>query len=186
MRDTEGGRKKNPKLVKGPDIFADIVTNLYYNDQPIHVVLAGPRRHWLRKVLQKRKVPFTYFGWRLPFEDMRINTLDRRKLNILYNHLDLSLVTSRSEAGPHAILEAAAAGCAQISTPVGIAPDVLPETQIYKTVDDAVKIISEDIKRSHLSYFTKEIRKRVDEMYTPEAVKKLYQIMYNSVLKNEN
>jgi len=183
MRDTQAGRGRKPKLVKGPDIFADIVTSLREAGKPVHVLLAGPRRHWLRKTLKERGVPFSYAGWPVPFEDMRINTLNRKKLNRLYNQLDLSIVSSRSEAGPHAILEAGAANCPQISTRVGIAEDILPEENLYNTVAEAVGIIERDMGSRNLSKTSNRIYKTVTANHTADAVAPLYKTLYKSVIK---
>jgi len=179
MRDTQGGRGCKPKSVKGPDIFADIVTRLHQAGQPIHVLLAGPRRHWLRKELKKRGVPYSFYGWAVPFEDMRINTLNREKLNVLYNVLDLSIVSSRSEAGPHAILEAAAAKCPQLSTRVGIAADVLPTDQLYNNVEEAVELVVRDINNHVLQSNLDEIYHNTCKLHTFKSVKMLYQQLYD-------
>lgn len=178
MRDSTAGRMCAPKLVKGPDIFVEIVDRLCRKKLPVHVLLAGPRRHWIRKQLAEREIPYSYAGFRLWFDDMRINTLKRPRLNELYNILDLSLVTSRSEAGPHAILEAAAARCPQLSSRVGIAADVLDEGLIYDSVEKAVRLIEEDItirlllKSAEISY------KKVQDLYTAEANTARYAELY--------
>ncbi len=182
MRDSTADSIISPKLVKGPDIFADIVTFLYQKKYPVHILLAGPRRHWIRKILDERGIPYSYAGYRVCFNDMRINTLNRNKLNMLYNILDLSLVTSRSEAGPHAILEAAAAQCPQASTKVGIAPDILPTENIYETVEEGVKLIEKDIKTKFLQKNTENIYNQILTSYTPEAVTSLYKSLYERAI----
>lgn len=141
MRDSEGGNLRTPKLVKGPDIFAEIASLVYDRHKNMVVLLAGPRRHWLRTHLREKNIPFIFAGYKVFFDDMRINTLHRSRLNELYNALDLSIVSSRSEAGPHAVLEAAAAQCPQISTRVGIAPDILSEGELYKDAAEAAEKI---------------------------------------------
>jgi len=178
MRDSTAGATSSPKLVKGPDIFADIVSSLHRKGHPVHVLLAGPRRHWMCKTLDERGVPYNYAGYKVGFDDMRINTLKRKKLNVLYNMLDLSLVTSRSEAGPHAILEAAAAQCPQASTKVGIAPDVLPPENIYETVEGGVNLIEKDIESRFLRQNVENIYNQILTSYTPEAVSPLYKELY--------
>ena len=48
-RDSAGFDLRVPKKVKGPDILAEIVTALHRRGCPVHLVLAGPRRHWIRR-----------------------------------------------------------------------------------------------------------------------------------------
>lgn len=178
MRDSSAGRLYTPKLVKGPDIFVDIVTKLHRERLPVHVLLAGPRRHWVRRELKRNGVPFSFAGFRLWFDDMRINTLHRSKLNELYNILDLSLVTSRSEAGPHAILEAAATKCPQLSSRVGIAEDVLPKDLIYTTPDEAIVKIKEDILSRTVATLTELSYKKIQSSFIPSATEELYKALY--------
>ncbi len=181
MRDSNAGKLKTPKLVKGPDIFVDILDGLYQKHKNICAVLAGPRRHWIRSALKKRGIPYRYIGWQLPFEDMRINTMNREKLNTLYNCLNLTVTSSRSEAGPHAILEAGASKCPQISTPVGIAPDVLLKTAIYETPEDAVRLIEDDIGGGTLSALTNETYERIRTNHIPTQMYDLYRNLYGQV-----
>ena len=54
-----------------------------------------------------------------------MNTVDKKNMNKLYNLSDLYVVSSRSEGGPKAVLEAAFAGTMILSTGVGLAPDFL-------------------------------------------------------------
>jgi glycosyltransferase involved in cell wall biosynthesis len=78
-------------------------------------------------------------------DDIKTNSIPRSTLNLLYNLVDLYIVASRSEGGPHSILEAAACGCKIISTPVGTAPDVLDASCIFGYPAQAVQIIEKDI-----------------------------------------
>lgn len=183
MRDSTAGRICSPKLVKGPDIFVEIVSTLHKRGLPVHVLLAGPRRHWIRKRLGEMQVPYSFAGYKLWFDDMRINTLPRKKLNELYNILNLSLVSSRSEAGPHAILEAAAARCPQLSSRVGIAEDILEATQIYDTIDEAIARIEEDIRLGTLSNHTAANYTHILSRNTAESCARSYQEAYCDAAK---
>ena len=84
QRDTEGSDLVTPKLIKGPDIFLEIVTDLFTKNKNMKVVLAGKRRNYLIENLKKREIPFKYF-----------EMVTSSDLNELYNILDLYLVTSR-------------------------------------------------------------------------------------------
>jgi len=133
-RDTEGRDLKSPKLVKGPDVFAEMMGELVRRRVPVHVVLAGPRRHWVRKRLAELAVPFTFVGAVTDQDDMGTNILAARELNLLYNLVDIYVISSRSEGGPRSILEAIAAGCRVVSTRVGLAEDLLVDLQYAQVV----------------------------------------------------
>ena len=119
QRDTEGSDLISPKLEKGPDIFCDIVIDAHKKDPNITVLLAGWRRHYVIRRLKEARVPYRYAE--LP---------NSAVLNEMYNFLDLYIVSSRYEGGPQAVLECALTRTPIISTPVGIAPEVLNTTDI--------------------------------------------------------
>lgn len=172
QRDTEGSNLTSPKIVKGPDLFADLVVRLHRAGLPIHVVLAGPRRFWLRRQLESQGVPFTYTCKSLrPGDDVHRNVLDRATMNGLYNIIDLYAVTSRSEGGPKAILEAAAVGAPIVSSWVGQAPDVLAGACLYRTNTEAAAIIRRDIEQRWLRRFCEFHLAAVYARHTPERAR---------------
>lgn len=120
QRDTEGSDLLTPELIKGPDIFLEIVTDLFTQNKNIKVVLTGKRRNYLIENFKKRDIPFKYFEM--------VNSSD---LNELYNILDLYLVTSRLEGGPQAILECGISKTPILSTDVGVAPEILNKKSIF-------------------------------------------------------
>jgi len=121
QRDTEGGDLTSPKLIKGPDIFIDIVKDLNDKIKNLTVLLAGTRRQYVLKELEEAKINYKYY-----------EMADLEMLNKLYNVLDLYLVTSRIEGGPQAILESAITKTPIISTDVGVASEVLHEDSLFK------------------------------------------------------
>lgn len=151
QRDTEGRDLKTPKYVKGPDIFLAIVKKVFEKNKNTHVVLAGPRRFWLRKKLAESGIPNSFIGQDISGrDDIKENTLDRGTINELYNLIDLYVVSSRLEGGPKAILECAASRTKIISTDVGQAADVLARNQIYGDIFMAGTMILSDIERGVL------------------------------------
>jgi len=180
-RDSEGSDLLAPKLVKGPDIFLQIVRQLISKGANIHVLLAGPRRHWLRSQLQRYAIPHSFFGSPQSDDDLETNFLPRSELNLLYHLLDLYIVSSRSEGGPHAILEAAAAGCKIISTDVGMARDVLQPACIYPSVPDAVRIIEGDIDDDHLRASTDKHISTIRERHTAQKAAPLFARLYEDI-----
>ena len=124
QRDTEGNDLKSPKLIKGPDIFIEIVKELNVKKDNLLVVLAGTRRQYVIEQLNNIGVKFVYF-----------EMADIKKLNELYNILDLYIVTSRLEGGTQAILECAVSKTPIISTNVGVAPEILYKDSIFEVKD---------------------------------------------------
>lgn len=180
QRDTEGSNLRDPKLVKGPDIFFEIVRALWRRNLPIHVVLAGPRRNWLRSQLISERIPFTFVGEPVEGDDLHVNTLPKSMINRLYNLIDLYLVSSRSEGGPRAVLEAAATRCRIISTPVGLAQEVLVSECVYHTPISAIEIIEKDIEGSFLKEFTDKHLSQVSKNHCVSVNAQRFQGLYNS------
>lgn len=114
-----------PKAQKGPDLFVEIVDRARKAIPSLRVLLAGPRRHWLRSELARRNIPFVFSGKTTEADDFSANVLPRFELNRLYAALDCTLISSRWEGGPYSALEALLAGRPVISTRVGMAADLL-------------------------------------------------------------
>ena len=121
QRDTEGHDLISPKLIKGPDIFVNLISLLYENNKNLKVVLSGTRRNYVLKKLDEMSIPFAYF-----------EMASLENMNKLYNILDLYLVTSRVEGGPQAIMECALTKTPILSTNVGIASEILHKSSIFK------------------------------------------------------
>ena len=181
QRDTEGSDLHKPKLEKGPDVIAEVVRRLSQNGLPIHVILAGPRRFWLRGRLSQYGVPFTFVGSRTDGDDYGVNILPRSKLNVLNSLIDLYIVGSRSEGGPNAILEVAASRCKVISTRVGMAEDVLEPGCIYDSAAGAVELIANDVTDNSLEVTLDAQFERARNRHVPEAVAPLLRELYESI-----
>jgi len=115
QKDTEGASISNktykPKLEKGPDLFVKAVTLLKKEKYPnLKVILTGYYRQYIINELNKNKINYIYF-----------EKLDFKKLNELYNCLDLCIVASRVEGGPRAINECSLTKTPLLTTNVGIA-----------------------------------------------------------------
>ena len=89
-------------------------------ERKIFVLLAGYRRQYIIKLLEKYKIEYIYYE-KVSFEE----------LNELYNCLDLYIVSSRVEGGPQSIFECGLAKTPIISTDVGIAKKVLATESIF-------------------------------------------------------
>ncbi len=161
QRDTEGFDLKSPKLIKGPDIFIDIVKKMNNEITNVKVVLAGKRRQYVINQLEIHKIPYEYF-----------EMADFEMLNKLYNVLDLYLVTSRIEGGPQAILECGISKTPIFSTDVGIASKILNQDSIFSP--DLFEFKNVDTNYAYIN----------SKKYTiPEGMKK-YKDMFNNLYEN--
>ena len=109
------GDGMEPKFIKGPDLFVDAVTNLA-RDLPVFVLLTGPARGYVKSRLESAGIPFAH-DYVQDYADLRH----------AYHALDLYLVTSREEGGPMALMESMASHVPIVSTPVGMAPDLITD-----------------------------------------------------------
>ena len=181
MRDTLGADLRTPKPQKGADVFLAIVGRLHQQALPVHVVLAGPRRHWLRSQLRAHNVPFTYVGNPTDVDDLHINILDKTTLNRLYHLLSLYLVTSRWEGGSRVVLESAITRCRILSTRVGLSPDVLDPTCLFSAIDEAVEHAAREARSPYLHGTLDAHAARVESGYTVDAVAERLGAVYRDV-----
>lgn len=123
QRDTEGYDLSSPKLEKGPDLLCDALSAIASARDDLHVVLAGWRRQYVIARLQAADIPFTY-----------VERPADHVVRLLYQALDLYLVTARYEGGPQAIVECAAMKVPIVSTPVGLADRILAPRSVGRDV----------------------------------------------------
>jgi glycosyltransferase involved in cell wall biosynthesis len=161
QRDTEGSDLISPKLEKGPDIFCDIVIDAHRRDPGITVLLAGWRRHYVINRLREARVPYRYAE--LP---------NYAVLNEMYNLLDMYIVSSRYEGGPQAVLECALTRTPIISTPVGIAPEVLntqdiivPGTLSTLRRKTDIDFASQSVEKLKIPTGMRTFRERFEELF---------------------
>ena len=114
QKDGQGwGDGMEPKLIKGPDVLAEVLERL--NDRyPICAVIPGPARGYLKKRLDEAGVPYTAAGF-VPADS----------LPPYYHALDLYISPSRDEGGPAGPLESMASGVPVVSTQAGMPADMI-------------------------------------------------------------
>ena len=108
------GAGLEPKLIKGPDIFLQTMEQLKPSIPELFVVLTGPARGYVKKGLDRLKIPYRHVFFK-----------EYPDVGRLFPALDLYLVSSRQEGGPKAILEALASGTPLVTTRVGQAMDLV-------------------------------------------------------------
>jgi glycosyltransferase involved in cell wall biosynthesis len=150
-RDSEGADLSTPKFQKSPEMLVQICGHLLQAGAKIHVLLAGPRRHWIRNALREAGVAFTFVGKEIPEDDFGINILPRTELNRLYNACDIYLIPSRWEGGPQSAMEAAACRTKMLSIPLGVGKDILEPESLFDCASEAASKILEDIRTGSLT-----------------------------------
>jgi hypothetical protein len=124
-------------------------------------------------------VPVFFAGREIAGDDFASNVLDRSTLNRLYNLLDLYLICSRWEGGPHSILEACFSKTKVLSTRVGVAEDVLETRSLFDTIPEAVTRILDDIRDGILAGTCQPQYDTVVAQNSPpklfEALQRIYQ-----------
>ncbi|HLB33032.1 MAG: hypothetical protein A3F67_09740 [Verrucomicrobia bacterium RIFCSPHIGHO2_12_FULL_41_10] len=233
-RDTEGVDLTTPKLQKAPELMVAILKKLKQRSIPFHVLLAGPRRHWMRQELQQEEIPYTFIGKddirllsklayadevqevdgaqnlsvqtssmvRVPErrsnslaevefrkksikgDDFGINILDRSTLNELTNAADLYLIPSRWEGGPQSVMEAAACRCKVLSTPLGVAKDILEKESLFRTVSEAVDCITNDRQQNSLDATLQPQWERWHQSHTTQSMVEGLQRLYEKLSVN--
>lgn len=150
-RDSEGSNLHTPKLQKAPELMVMTLEHLRDLGVDFHVLLAGPRRHWIRDQLADKGIAFTFVGQAgIANDDFGVNILTRPKLNELYNAADLYLVPSRWEGGPQSVMEAAACRCKILSTPLGLSRDILEPACLFRSATEGAEILAGDIREGTL------------------------------------
>jgi glycosyltransferase involved in cell wall biosynthesis len=122
-----------PKLLKGPDTFVEVVSRLRDSIPELSVLLTGPARGYVRRELDRLGVPHRH-----------VFASSREELARTYGDADVCLVTSRQEGGPKAVLEAMASGVPLVTTRVGQAAELVTdgENGLLANVDDVDALVA--------------------------------------------
>lgn len=108
------GEGNEPKLIKGPDIFLEVMKLLKNKIPNLHILLSGPSRGYVKNGLSELDIPFTH-----RFLE------DATKIGLLFGAIDLYVIASRDEGGPKAVLESMISEVPLVSTSVGQAVDII-------------------------------------------------------------
>ncbi|MEW6055133.1 MAG: glycosyltransferase [Bdellovibrionota bacterium] len=180
QRDSLGSNLRQFKAQKGADALLSIALGLKQRvgANGFHVVLAGPRRHWIMDAFEKNAISYSFDGEFLGGDDYPKNIRSAERINQLKNLLDVYLITSRWEGGPRAVLEAAASKTPVISTAVGVVPDILNPVCIYKNLSQAIDLLESDFKSRHLRGYVDEHFVTVNKNHSVEAIHGLWKNFY--------
>ncbi len=175
-----------PKVKKGPDMFVEILAGLHTRGREVVALLSSPRRHWIRRELDRRGVPWVFAGVDEEGDDYAamIEQITPAQLGLLYKRCDCFLTTSRYEGGPRGVLEAAAAGVPQLSTPCGLAPDLLHEDCLYREPTEARDKIERDIDTGWLRNWVEPHRQVVLATHTSKANAPRWRAFYEMLARD--
>lgn len=173
------GEGLEPKMVKGPDIFCDVVEKLKNEIPNLFILLTGPARGYVKSRLEKAGIPYKHVFLKDPSE-----------VNKYYNMIDLYIVTSRVEGGPKAVMESMSSGIPIISTKVGMAPELIKngENGFLTEVEDVSALTSksleilnnEALRNKFIENALRDI-KHLDWDVVVEEYYKLYSKMYAEI-----
>jgi glycosyltransferase involved in cell wall biosynthesis len=165
-----------PKLIKGPDIFLQVVEQLA-KKYSVFVLLSAPARGYVKRGLDAIKVPYSH-----QYKE------DFHEIPALYRALDLYLITSREEGGPEGVLESMASGIPLVTTKVGLAPDVVENrgNGMLANVEDVsglVKAASEVIEGKNLrDQLVSNALKTIVDYDWKKIANQYYHLLYEPIL----
>jgi len=188
QRDSLGVNLLKPKWQKGPELLIELLKDLP-RDKFI-LLLAGPRRHFLISQCKQLNIPYFYVGQESNDDDLMTNSIDIEKMPGLYALLDVYLVTSSSEGGPKAVLEATATKTLIMSTDVGLAKDFVDASLVFRNSLEFKKALSSYVENhdsllvefSHIE--EKQFRNTIDKVGDKAIDSRLNKI-YDEVLKDK-
>ncbi len=161
QRDSLGADLKKPKWQKGPELLIYLLKDLP-KDKYI-LLLAGPRRHFVRNECNKYNIPYLFVGKETNVDDIKTNTIDIKNMPLLYYLTDIYLVTSTSEGGPKAAMEAPATKTFIMSTDVGLTREFINEEFIFSDNDKYKRVLNKIVNEYELLSTT--IKTAVEEQY---------------------
>ena len=143
QRDSLGADLSQPKWQKGPELLADVMERVAPDGALL--LLAGPRRHWLLERCRERSIPYLFVGEEPApgsrIDDVDVNTLPIERINALWGLCDAYVVSSASEGGPKAVLEAGLTETLLASTRVGMAADLVPDSLLFDDADSGATLL---------------------------------------------
>jgi len=166
-----------PKLIKGPDIFCNVIKKLK-TKYPVFVLLTGPARGYVKRKLEEIGVPYKHIYAKFS------------ELPKFYGLLNFYLVTSRVEGLPKSVLECMATGTPFVSTRVGIVPDVVRDFEnglvcepedVDSIAQKAELLINDaDLRNRIISNMSRDVLCYSWEKIIPQYIEKIYSKLKNA------
>lgn len=184
QRDSLGADLSRPKWQKDPDCLITILKDLKNKDKWL-LVLVGPRRHYVINKCKKHDIPYYYYGEEPSdlVDDIHINNTDLEKMPLLYDLIDVYLVTSKTEGGPKAVIEASLCKTLIFSTNVGLAPDILEKNCIFSEKEELLPKLIHMIGNQSINTYEYLIEKNYNNakrICSYEAIKDRWEGIYEA------
>ena len=168
-----------PKWVKGPDVFLEVIARLYARYPSLYVLLTGPARGYVKAGLERIGVPYQH------------HLLDDyRAIVSMYHALDAYLISSREEGGPKAVLESLATAVPLVSTRVGMAPDLIQHqfNGLLADVDDVPTLTEQMCRLIELPELRRQLTtnglQTIQAYDWPLIAARYYHELYEPLLKD--
>jgi len=132
--------RRYSRLVKGEEMLGEIMRRMQPVADEVAFYFAGDGRQVERDL-----------GQMYGIESNLLAIGDYADIITAYADIDVMLVLSKAEGGPCSLPESVAAGCAVISRPCGMAPDIgidMSDDEIFALVDAIVRKGPSNFKRS--------------------------------------
>ncbi len=163
------GEGNEPKLIKGPDIFCDVLEKLSvkYN---IVALLTGPSRGFVKNNLQRHNIKYIHHCLSNPNDIVKY-----------YKVLDYYLITSRVEGGPRQIAESWASGVPVISANVGMATDIVKHAKNGMLVKS--QCVDEYVSNFDILIHNKKLRGMITKSAARDVKKYDWKILADEMAK---
>ena len=172
-------RASNDDDRKGTDVFVDAMLRLNERDKGAAALIVGPGWKDLVRRFHARGIRTAW----IPF------AADTSRLPPLYRALDFYWVTSRVEGGPVPLLEAMSTGMCCLSTPVGLALEVIDdgENAVLLPMNDAAAFVDATMTlwsdRERMRMMGNAARKKMVSTMRAQDVATLVQPVYDRAMQ---
>lgn len=176
-------RGSNEMDRKGTDIFARAIMALHREIPALTVIIVGPGWGKFVKALKAVKLHCLWYPFISDVED----------LGRMYHALDFYWITARIEGGPVTLLEAMSSGVCCLSTPVGLARELIKDNEnaVLIPMNDAPGFVARTAQlardpRQRLALGRKARQTILETMDLPaiyREVPKLYQVAFANFAK---
>lgn len=171
------GEGLEPKLIKGPDVFVDVMARVFRERPNLFVLLTGPARGYVKAGLTRLGIPHRH-----------VHLEEESQVAPHYDALDCYMIASRSEGGPKALMESMAKGVPVVSTRMGMPADVLADGRagLLAEVGDAAALaahvlrIAEDAALA--GALVEEAHRRVQALDAPLLAQRHLDEVYRPLL----
>lgn len=165
----------NPKKIKNPQMLVRALKDFKYK-KDLFFVLSGPARGYLKEELNKIGIGYYHK-----------NCSTYKELSELYKLIDVTIINSNLEGGPHSLLESLASGVPVLSTKVGMSPELIKDNfngylfsvNDHRALANKLKYLLSNRKK--LNILKSNARKSIKNYSTEKIGKNYFKKMYKLI-----